>query len=270
MSYTDWLGYILDGIGTNQAGFNIKNYIKPLMSKLNNFQAHTAEDIKLLENAVSNERSFGKDEDVIQEGDKSRHVYLVVKGWVSRYRLNMHGKVQTLNFHIPGDFCNLHTNLAHCIEYSIGTVAPSVIAYIPHERIEEISRENHRLARSFNWLAFNEFSILQEWLLNVGSRPSHQRLAHLICELLIRVRAAGLTEDHHFYLPLTQAQLSEAMGITVVHTNRVMMRLRAEGLITFEGRRVEVTDWPGLKKYADFKVRYLHLDNAEPNLIKDL
>lgn len=240
------------------------------MSKLNNFQAHASEDIKLLEDVVSDERVFGKSKDVIQEGQRSQHLYLVLKGWVSRYRMNAHGKVQTLNFHIPGDFCNLHTNLAQGIEYSIGTLAPSVIAYIPHDRIEEISRQNPHLARTFNWLAFNEFSILQEWLFNVGSRPSPQRLAHLLCELLIRVRAAGLTDDHRFYLPLSQAQLSEAMGITVVHTNRVMAQLREEGLIIFEGRQVDVMDWPGLKKYADFEARYLHLDNAEPSLIKDL
>ena len=194
----------------------------------------------------------------------------MVEGWVRRYRTNVDGKVQTLNFHVPGDFCNLHTNLAQSIEYSIGTVGPAVIAYIPHDRIEEISRQNPRLARTFNWLAFNEFSILQEWLFNVGSRPSPQRLAHLLCELLIRLRAAGLTDGHHFYLPLSQAQLGEAMGITIVHTNRSMGQLRKEGLINFEGRKVDVTNWPGLKKYADFDVRYLHLDNAEPSLIKDL
>jgi len=240
------------------------------VSKVNNFQIHTFEDIRLLGEAVSDEKAFGRGKDVIQEGQRSKHVYLVVEGWVRRYRTNVDGKVQTLNFHVPGDFCNLHTNLAPSIEYSIGTVGPAVIAYIPHDRIEEISRQNPRLARTFNWLAFNEFSILQEWLFNVGSRPSPQRLAHLLCELLIRLRAAGLTDDHYFYLPLSQIQLGEAMGITVVHTNRSMGQLREEGLINFEGRKVDVTNWPGLKKYADFDVRYLHLDNAEPSLIKDL
>ncbi|SFU42414.1 cAMP-binding domain of CRP or a regulatory subunit of cAMP-dependent protein kinases [Halomonas korlensis] len=240
------------------------------MTKLNNFQTHTSEDIKLLEGAVCEERAFGKDEDVIREDSTANHVYLVVKGWVSRYRTNRHGKVQTLNFQIPGDFCNLHTNLTQKIEYSIGTLVPSVIAYIPHDRIEGIYRNHIRLTRSFNWLAFNEISILQEWLINVGSRASHQRLAHLLCELLIRARAAGLTVDHCFHLPLTQAQLGEAMGITHIHTNRVMKRLRAEGLITFENRILDIKDWAGIKEYADFDPRYLQLDNAEPELIRDL
>lgn len=178
--------------------------------------------------------------------------------------------MQILNYQIPGDFCNLHTNLTQKIEYTIGTLVPSVIAYIPHDRIEDIYREHVCLTRSFNWLAFNEISILQEWLINVGSRPSHQRLAHLLCELLIRARAAGLTVDHRFHLPLTQTQLGEAMGITHIHTNRVMKRLRAEGLLTFEDRILEITDWQGIKEYADFDPRYLHLDNAEPSLVNDL
>lgn len=254
----------------NQAGGYINGSIKPLVTKLNNFQTHTLEDIQLLEDAVCEVRAFGRDEDVIREGNTTNHVYLVVKGWVSRYRTNTDGKVQTLNFQIPGDFCNLHTNLTQRIEYSIGTRVSSVIAYIPHEKIDDIYNHHSRLTRSFNWLAFNEISILQEWLINVGSRPSHQRLAHLLCELLIRIRAAGLTVDHHFHLPLTQTELGEAMGITQIHTNRVMKLLRAEGLITFEDRILDIKDWEGIKEYADFDTSYLHLNNADPSLIKDL
>jgi hypothetical protein len=100
--------------------------------------------------------------------------------------------------------------------------------------------------------------------------PSHQRLAHLLCELLIRARAAGLTEDHWFHLPLTQTQLGEAMGITHVHTNRTMKRLRNDEMITFENKILDITDWPKMKAYADFDARYLHLDNADPSLINDL
>ncbi|MBS9402980.1 Crp/Fnr family transcriptional regulator [Halomonas sp. TRM85114] len=240
------------------------------MTKLNNFQAHTPEDIKLLESAVSDERSFGKGEDVIREGNRTHHVYLVVKGWACRYRTNSDGKIQILNYQIPGDFCNLHTTLTQKIEYSIATLVPSVIAYIPHGRIDDIYTHHSRLTRSFNWLALNEISILQEWLLNVGSRPSHQRLAHLLCEILIRARAAGLTEDHRLHLPLTQTQLGEAMGITQIHTNRVLKRLQAERLITFDDRMLTITDWQGIKEYADFDARYLHLDNAEASLVNDL
>jgi len=81
---------------------------------------------------------------------------------VRRYRTNVDGKVQTLNFHVPGDFCNLHTNLAQSIEYSIGTVGPAVIAYIPHDRIEEISRQNPRLARTFKRVGNDSDEILQK------------------------------------------------------------------------------------------------------------
>jgi CRP-like cAMP-binding protein len=219
---------------------------------------------------VIEERLFGKEGDVIREGDIPKHIYLVVKGWACRYRTNTHGKMQILNYLIPGDFCNLHTTLAQKIEYSIGTLVPSVIAYIPHDRIDDIYSHHARLTRSFNWLALNEISILQEWLISVGSRPSHQRLAHLLCELLIRARAAGLTEDHWFHLPLTQTQLGEAMGITHVHTNRTMKRLRNDEMITFENKILDITDWPKMKAYADFDARYLHLDNADPSLINDL
>lgn len=238
--------------------------------KLDNYQSHTPEEINILEKALSEPRRFGKGKDVIKQGDKPEQVYLLLDGWACRYKISPQGKLQVLTYLIPGDFCNIHITLANQIDYSIGVLAPSTFASLSHERIYDIYDNHPRLARSLNWSALIDISILQEWLVNLGSRPADQRLAHLLCELLIRSRAAGLTDDHHFRLPVTQTHLGEAMGITYVHTNRVMQKLRQERLITFANKQLKIANWRRMKEYADFDPMYLHLERAVPELEKDL
>ncbi|XKH59499.1 Crp/Fnr family transcriptional regulator [Halomonas sediminis] len=247
----------------------IKN-IKCLVNKLQNFQEHTSEEVKVLEDAVVKEKFFARGEDIIRQGESPKYVYLVMEGWVSRFRNNHAGKKQVLNYQLPGDFCNLHTTLANKIDHTISALVPSKIGFIPHHEIYNIYENHPHLAQSLNWTSLIDVSILQEWLVNLGLRSSEQRLAHLLCELLIRARAAGLTEDHLFELPLTQAQLGEAIGITQVHTNRVMQRLLKEGLITFKCKKFHIIDWKGMKECADFDGLYLHLERADPSLEKDI
>lgn len=189
---------------------------------------------------------------------------------MSRFRDNHEGKKQVLNYQLPGDFCNLHTTLAKKIDHTISALTPSKIGFIPYQEIYNIYEKHPHLARSLSWSSLIDISILQEWLVNLGLRSSEQRLAHLLCELLIRARAAGLTEDHLFELPLTQAQLGEAIGITQVHTNRVMQKLRKQELITFQNKKFHISDWEGMKEYADFDALYLHLERADPSLKKDM
>lgn len=96
----------------------------------------------------------------------------------------------------------------------------------------------------------------REWIANIASRQADQRMGHLFCELLVRSRAAGLTNDHGFVIPLTQQQVGEAMGITPVHTNRVISKLRQEELISWENTFLKIHDWKRMKEVSDFDANY--------------
>jgi CRP-like cAMP-binding protein len=93
----------------------------------------------------------------------------------------------------------------------------------------------------------------------IGRREAYNRMAHLLCELLVRLEAVGLVEDKTFDLPITQTELADAIGASTVHVNRVLQELRADGLIRSKGTQVCVLDWPGLKAVGDFDPLYLHL-----------
>ncbi|WP_449409393.1 Crp/Fnr family transcriptional regulator [Methylobacterium komagatae] len=84
-------------------------------------------------------------------------------------------------------------------------------------------------------------------------------MAHLFCELMLRLETVGLAVDHSCQLPLTQYELGDALGITSVHVNRILRELRESGLITLSGGRLTIHDWDALAKAAEFDPSYLHL-----------
>jgi CRP-like cAMP-binding protein len=88
-------------------------------------------------------------------------------------------------------------------------------------------------------------------------------MAHVLCELLVRLRAVGLVEDHACDLPITQSEFADALGFTTVHVNRVLQQMRAEGLIELKGDRLFVPDWEKLKQVGEFDPTYLHLENEQ-------
>jgi CRP-like cAMP-binding protein len=93
---------------------------------------------------------------------------------------------------------------------------------------------------------------------NIGRREAYNRMAHVLCEWLLRLRAVGLADGDACELPMTQAELADAMGISTVHVNRVLQVLRGNGLISLKGSRLEVLDWGQLQQVGDFDPTYLH------------
>ena len=103
-------------------------------------------------------------------------------------------------------------------------------------------------------------AIFREWIVNNGKREASRAMAYLLCEMVVRLRAVGLAQDHHCDLPFTQTELADALGISSVHANRVLQSLRGAGLILLEERTLTVLDWEGLKGAGDFDPSYLHLE----------
>jgi CRP-like cAMP-binding protein len=136
------------------------------------------------------------------------------------------------------------------------------LGFIQHEPLRELCAAQPRIASAFWRDTLVEAAIFREWTTNVGRREAYARLAHVLCELVVRMRAVGLAEDHRCELPMTQAELADATGISTVHVNRTLQELRRDELITLTGGKLQVLDWPRLKEIGDFDPRYLHLKST--------
>ncbi|WP_043338011.1 Crp/Fnr family transcriptional regulator [Belnapia moabensis] len=236
----------------------------PLVMKLEQFRRLPDEDRRLLEDLTSGrQQRLGAREDVIREGEHSPDIHIVMSGLACRYKILANGGRQIMAFLVPGDPCDAEIFILKAMDHSIGTLAPSVIAAIPGETMQELLLSRPGIALAFWWNTLQDEGVLRERIIDVGRRDAYSRIAFLIYEILLRLRAVGVVGDTGFDFPVTQTDLADATGLTPVHVNRMLQRLREEGLIVAEGRRWTVTDPAGLRRAAEYEASYLHLDRAK-------
>ncbi len=203
-------------------------------------------------------REVGRDRDLVREGDHSPQCIVLIEGFACRYRSLADGRRQIVSFHIAGDFLDLQGYLLDRLDHGIGTLTASKIGQIPHSAIEELLGSKTITRRLWRETVVDG-AIHREWLVNVGRRTAYQRVAHIFCELVIRLQAVGLARNGVCDLPLTQGELADATGLSTVHVNRVIQELRRDGLITLRGRMFSALDWEGLKEAAEADPNYLDL-----------
>ena len=208
-------------------------------------------------------KTFAADQDIVREGDTPSECCLLVEGFACRYNVTAEGKRQILSFHISGDIPDLQSLHLSVMDHSLGTLIPCKLAFIQHDDLRSLMRDHPRLGDLFWRDTLIDAAVFRQWVVNVGRRQAPARMAHVLCELLVRLRAVELVEDHIFDLPVTQAELADALGISNVHVNRVLQDLRGAGLISLHGKTLKVLDWEGLKTVGEFDPTYLHLVKKE-------
>jgi CRP-like cAMP-binding protein len=129
--------------------------------------------------------------------------------------------------------------------------------------VRDLAEAFPNVGRAFWTDTLIDSSIFREWVVNVGRRDSRARVAHLLCELSLRMQAAGLADGHRYQLPMTQEQLADAVGLTSVHVNRVLKQLAEEGLISRDRRTIVIEDWRRMRRAGDFNDRYLHDETSK-------
>jgi CRP-like cAMP-binding protein len=232
-----------------------------LIRKLEERDVLSAEEKEVLASALSRPRSVKADEDMVREGDRPSESILIVDGFASRYKVLQSGRRQITAIHVPGDFVDLHGFLLKKMDHAVGTLTPCTIATIPHEKLRDITERYPHLARLL-WLStLVDSSIHREWLVAMGRRSAREHMAHIVCELFVRLELVGLTQGDTFQMPVTQAELGDTLGISTVHVNRVLQELRGEGLITWRGEKLTIHDFERLKEVAEFDPTYLSLSH---------
>ncbi len=228
------------------------------IDKLCGHAALSSEDVNLLEAACGIPQSFPPRHDLIREGDKPGPVFVILEGWACRYKLLPEGTRQITAFLMPGDCCDLHASVLDQMEHSIATLTTARVAMIPRKRMEELIETRPAITRAFWWTQLVDEDTLRAWIVSMGRRDSVQRVAHLMCELYVRARNIGLTDGMRFELPLTQTVLGDALGLTPVHVNRVLRKLRASGVMGLSAGSLVIADIAKLALVAGFDDNYLH------------
>jgi CRP-like cAMP-binding protein len=211
-------------------------------------------------------KEFAADRDIVCEGDRPSQCCLLLEGFLCRYKVLPDGNRQIMSFHIPGDIPDLQSLHIDVMDHNLATIEASKVAFIPHEAVRKLTHSHPRIADAFWRDTLIDGAIFREWIVNVGSREAYSRIAHLLCEIFIKLRAVGLVTGNGFKLPLTQAEIADATGLSSVHVNRSLMKLRADGLITLERYACTIPDFARLEEAATFDPTYLHLKSTDPGV----
>jgi CRP-like cAMP-binding protein len=198
--------------------------------------------------------------DIACEGDRPETVRLILSGWACRYKSLEDGRRQIVNFVLPGDSCDTYMYLFSSMDHSIGALTPVIYSELERSAFEKLVSVDVTVAEAFYCEPLAVASIQREWAINLGRRDALERVAHLICELFVRLEMVGLVEGKSFALPVTQMDLADAAGLSTVHLNRTLQELRASGLITLKERHLNIHDMQALSQLAMFNPNYLHVD----------
>ena len=233
--------------------------IDALIQKLSRRDDLSADERAALGGLLGVERRVAAGSLIIRPGDRPEHSTLLVSGFCARYSITVGGDRQFTEVNVPGDFIDLHSLLMKQMDHGIIALSDCTVAPARHGDLRRLTEQHPHLTRML-WLeTVIDGAIHRQWLVTMGRQNAASRLAHLICELYLRLEAAGQAQDHRFTAQLTQTDLGDILGLTPVHVNRVMMELRHQGLIEWKGAQVAILDWDRLVTFAEFDPIYLRL-----------
>jgi CRP-like cAMP-binding protein len=230
-----------------------------MIRRLETIGAMTDIEKRALKSLAGIQRDFRAYEDIVREGEKPNAVCLIATGLACRYKVLLDGERQIMAFHVPGSVPDTQGLFLDRMDHNIGTLAPSSVLFIPHSAMLTLFQEHPGLGYLFWRSTLIEAAIYREWMVGLGRRNAYSRLAHLLCEIMMLMKLAGLETGNACELPLTQAELGDATGMSTVHVNRTLQELRARNLIAFKAGSLTILDWAGLVNAGEFDPAYLHL-----------
>ncbi|MDQ0840155.1 Crp/Fnr family transcriptional regulator [Sphingomonas faeni] len=197
---------------------------------------------------------------LVREGDAPDHCGMLVSGLVCRHKISGEGLRQIVSIQVPGDIYDLQQLYFVTADHNVQTLTQCAVIMVPRKALRQLAADRLSITQAIFANVLVELSIAREWLLNIGRRDARTRIAHLLCELAVRLDLPALPPGQPYELPMTQEQLGDALGLTAVHISRMLRILVRDGLLKYSRRGVTIPDWKSLVDVADFNSRYLHLD----------
>ncbi|MCA1483693.1 Crp/Fnr family transcriptional regulator [Bradyrhizobium sp. IC4061] len=235
-----------------QAGFAFSR----LADRLTSLVELTPEHLDLLADMPSSIAHFGAHQTILRHGDEATQCCLVLQGYLS-WQNDESADGQITAICVPGDVANLQSLYRPRIEGNLTALGSAIVALVPHRFFRELAVRSPAMSHALLLMLLADHAIQRNWTVNLGSRDALTRVAHLLCEITVRLQTVGLARDFRLSSPFTQSDLAAACSISPVHANRTIQELRHRGLIAWEGSEIELLQPDELRRLADFSPDYL-------------
>jgi len=241
----------------------LTSHLDRLVRKLESITGITEDERQAVRGLPITLKEVGADQDIVREGDQPSQSCLVLEGFLFLYKMMPDGGRQILSFHVPGDIPDLQSLHLQVMDHGLATATRSTVGFIPHDALRALCHAHPPLADKFWRDTLIDAAVFREWIVNLGGREAPGRIAHVLCEVFLKLQVVGLTNGYSFEFPMTQAEIGDATGLSTVHVNRSIQKLRTDKLISLEKGRCTIWDWDGLNRAATFDPTYLHFAKAE-------
>lgn len=203
--------------------------------------------------------------DLIGEDEAPQGTFLVIEGFACRFKTGSDGRRQITAYLLPGDLCHSGTVSADRPDNALAALSDCTVGFIAKRDFRDLIERHPGVAEALRLDKLVGEAILRRWVANRDLPSAVERMAHLLCELLLRLRVVGLVADDAYDLPLTEADLADTIGLSVARANRALHALERDGLAAFSGKRLRIRDVRRLKRLAGFRPDYLDCPSDDAN-----
>jgi CRP-like cAMP-binding protein len=190
--------------------------------------------------------------EIIAAGQEQAELYTLYAGWAIRCKTLADGRRQILNIHLPGDLIGLQGALFEASSYSVEALTEVQLCLLPRRKIWSVFEKMPELAFDVTWLGAREESHVDEHLTSAGRRSAIERIAALVIMLYKRLDALGLVVNGAMPFPLTQQHIADILGLSLVHTNKSLAKLRRLGMFDRTNGVLLLTNPRALESLAQY------------------
>ena len=206
------------------------------------FKQRTQSEVSFIQRFKDGERSALAGTTILDEGTHNASLFTVLSGWVLRYRTLDGNRRQIINYGLPGDFLGLQATLDDVTSHGIEALTDVTLCHFDRRKLWSLYADHPRLAYDMTWIAARQERSFEEQLLTLGQRTAFERIAYLLWHLFDRARIVGLVVDDTLHLPLRQQHIADTLGLSLVHTNKTLQKIREDGAIDIHDRTLHVLD----------------------------
>lgn len=209
-------------------------------------------ELQAIEDFRDSMREARVGEAVIAEHERSTHLYTLYAGWAFRFKTLADGRRQILHFLLPGDLVGLQDEFAEGHTHGVEAATDVRLCAFPREQLWRFFNSQPKLGYDITWLAAREEKMLDDTLVSTGRRNAAERVAMLLMHLFRRAERLGLTEGRRLAFPFNQQHIADALGLSLVHTNKTLRKLQRAGLHTLEGGVLEIINPHALERLGSY------------------
>jgi len=195
----------------------------------------------------SGEMEFQKGATLMAEGVNSPHMYTVLSGMGLRYKTLENGERQVLSFVLPGDFIGLQAGIMNEMKHSVEASQTMRLCVFDRAQLWTLFASHPGRAYDVTWISAVEEYFLGESLSIVARMSGEERIAEAYLRLYERGRSLDMLVDGKMPLPYRQQDLADALGLSLVHTNKTIASLRERRIASWQKGMLRIWDIEKLK-----------------------